>query len=141
MPCGITGHLLPQPPALLHPRGSVAQIVRDSPHDSKVLVGLHEQTYTPTNRTKNWRTYNAALKQRGSLQVWFDPESIWLAEPSRKRGRSATFTDAAIQTCLTLKGEGRPGNDPVDRFSPERAAPGDDSGCRCGRRPGWWQAS
>ena len=47
--------------------------------------------------------YNAALKQRGSLQIWFDPETVWLAEPSGKRGRPATFTDAAIQTCLTLK--------------------------------------
>ncbi len=33
------------------------------------------------------------------------------------------FSDAAIQTCLTLKGEGRPGMDPVDPFSPERAEP------------------
>lgn len=45
----------------------------------------------------------AALKQRGSLSIWFDPETSWLAEPSGKRGRPATFTDAAIQTCLTLK--------------------------------------
>ena len=28
---------------------------------------------------------------------------MWLAEPSGKRGRPATFTDAAIQACLTLK--------------------------------------
>ena len=57
----------------------------------------------PTYRTTNWRDYNAALKQRGSLQIWFDPETVWLAEPSGKRGRPATFTDAAIQACLTLK--------------------------------------
>ncbi len=57
----------------------------------------------PTYRTTNWRAYNAALKQRGSLQIWFDPETVWLAEPSGRRGRSATFTDAAIQACLTLK--------------------------------------
>ena len=57
----------------------------------------------PTYRTTNWRSYNAALKQRGSLQIWFDPTTVWLAEPSGKRGRSATFTDAAIQACLTLK--------------------------------------
>lgn len=57
----------------------------------------------PTYRTTNWRAYNAALKQRGSLQIWFDPETVWLAEPSGKRGRPATFTDAAIQACLTLK--------------------------------------
>lgn len=57
----------------------------------------------PTYRTTNWRSYNAALKQRGSLQIWFDPATVWLAEPSGKRGRPATFTDAAIQACLTLK--------------------------------------
>jgi len=48
-----------------------------------------------TYRTTNWRSYNAALKQRGSLLIRFDPETVWLAEPSGKRGRSATFTDAA----------------------------------------------
>ena len=58
---------------------------------------------SPTYRTTNWRAYNAALKQRGSLQIWFDPETVWLAEPSGRRGRPATFTDAAIQACLTLK--------------------------------------
>lgn len=57
----------------------------------------------PTCRTTNWRSYNLALKQRGSLLIWFDPETDWLAVPSGKRGRSATFTDAAIQACLTLK--------------------------------------
>lgn len=57
----------------------------------------------PTYRTTNWRGYNAALKQRGSLLIWFDPETVWLAAPNGKRGRSATFTDAAIQACLTLK--------------------------------------
>lgn len=45
----------------------------------------------------------AALKQRGSLLIWFDPETVWLALLSGKRGRPATFTDAAIQACLTLK--------------------------------------
>lgn len=57
----------------------------------------------PTYRTTNWRSYNAALKQRGSLLIWFDPETVWLAEPSGKRAPSATFTDAAIQACPTLK--------------------------------------
>jgi Transposase DDE domain len=57
----------------------------------------------PSYRTTNWHAYNASLKQRGSLQIWFDPATIWLAEPSGKRGRPATFTDAAIQACLTLK--------------------------------------
>ncbi len=57
----------------------------------------------PTYRTTNWRAYNAALRQRGSLRIWFDPEMEWLAAPSGRRGRPATFSDAAIQTCLMLK--------------------------------------
>jgi hypothetical protein len=54
-------------------------------------------------RTSNWRAYNAALKQRGSLLIWFDPEMEWRAPASGRRGRPATFSDAAIQTCLMLK--------------------------------------
>ena len=57
----------------------------------------------PTLLTTNWRSYDAALKQRGSLLIWFDPETVWLAEPGGKRGRLATFADAAIQACLTLR--------------------------------------
>ena len=56
-----------------------------------------------TYRTTNWGAYNAALRQRGSLLVGFDPETEWLAVPRGRRGRPATFSDAAIQTCLTLK--------------------------------------
>ena len=59
---------------------------------------------TPTRyRTTNWSSYNASLRQRGSLSVWFDPDMVWHAEKSGKRGRPETFSDAAIQTCLTLK--------------------------------------
>ncbi len=58
---------------------------------------------SPTYKTTNWADYNAALKRRGSLTIWFDPEMNWDAEPSGKRGRSRTFSDAAIQTCLTIK--------------------------------------
>ncbi len=56
----------------------------------------------PAYRTTNWRACNAALKRRGSLLIWFDPETVWLASSTGKRGRSTTFTDAAIQACLTL---------------------------------------
>ena len=58
---------------------------------------------SPTCRTTNWRSCDAVLKQRGSLHIWFDPKTVWLAEPGGKRGRPARFSDAAIQACLTLK--------------------------------------
>ena len=41
-------------------------------------------------RRTNWRAYNAALKQRGSLLIWFDPEMEWVAALRGKRGRPAT---------------------------------------------------
>jgi len=54
-------------------------------------------------RTTNWSAYNAALRRRGSLLVWLDREMEWLAPASRRPGRPRTFSDAAIQFCLSLK--------------------------------------
>ena len=68
-----------------------------------VSAGLHELANPANDRTTNRRTSIPALKQRGSLHVWFDPATEWLAEPGGKRGYSASFTDTAIQTCLALK--------------------------------------
>ena len=56
-----------------------------------------------TYKTRNWPSYNEALKRRGSLTIWFDPEMIWAATPTGRRGRQQTYSDAAIQTCLTMK--------------------------------------
>ena len=54
-------------------------------------------------RTLNWSSYNALLRERGSLTVWFDPSMPWHAAPSGKRGGQAVYSDAAIQACLTIK--------------------------------------
>ncbi|TFL17239.1 IS5 family transposase [Jannaschia formosa] len=54
-------------------------------------------------RTLNWSAYNAALRERGSLTVWFDPLTPWHAVPSGKRGAQPVYSDAAIQACLTVK--------------------------------------
>tara|TARA_R110002073_G_scaffold159180_1_gene314408 strand:+ start:543 stop:1397 length:855 start_codon:yes stop_codon:yes gene_type:complete len=37
------------------------------------------------------------------LTIWFDPEMIWEAAPTGKRGRQQTYSDTAIQTCLSMK--------------------------------------
>lgn len=58
---------------------------------------------TPIYKTTNWSAYNEALNRHGSLTIWFDPEINWDAIPSGKRGRTRTFSDAAIQTCLTME--------------------------------------
>jgi hypothetical protein len=61
-------------------------------------------SWFPTKyQTKNWPSYNTALKQRGSLSIWFDPEMSWEPAPSGKRGRQQEYSDAASQACLTLK--------------------------------------
>lgn len=54
-------------------------------------------------KTTNWAAYNAALKTRGSLTIWLDKEMLWYAPASGKRGRQQTFTDAAIEFCLSIK--------------------------------------
>ena len=57
----------------------------------------------PTYTTLNWPEYNRALKRRGSLTIWFDPDMAWAAKPTGKRGRQPVYSDAAVQTCLTMK--------------------------------------
>jgi hypothetical protein len=54
-------------------------------------------------RTTNWPDYNASLRQRGSLLVWLDREMEWSAPKLGRPGRPQTFSDAAIQFCLSIK--------------------------------------
>ena len=54
-------------------------------------------------RTLNGSSYNAALRERGSLTVWFDPTTAWHAAPSARRGGQSVYSDAAIQACLTVQ--------------------------------------
>lgn len=59
----------------------------------------------PGYKTKNWPAYNEALMQRGSLTIWFDPDMVWVPPATGKQGRQPQYSDAAIQTCLTMKVE------------------------------------
>lgn len=54
-------------------------------------------------RTTNWPEYNAALRRRGSLLVWLDRRMEWSAPKRVRPGRPETFSDAAIQFCLSIK--------------------------------------
>ena len=54
-------------------------------------------------RTTNWRSYNAALKQRGSLLIWLDKDMVWRAPKAGRPGRPPVFSDAVIQFCLMVK--------------------------------------
>ena len=53
----------------------------------------------------NWSEYDAALRQRGSLTVWFTDDAIaaWRAEPRTTRGGQAHYSALAIRTALTLR--------------------------------------
>ena len=56
-------------------------------------------------RVTNWRAYDASLRQRGSLTVWFTEEAIraWKAEPRTTRGGQPWYSPLAILTALTLR--------------------------------------
>src|SRR4051812_45328230 len=56
-------------------------------------------------RVTNWAEYDAALRQRGSLTVWFSEEAIaaWHAEPRTTPGGQPHYSSLAITTALTLK--------------------------------------
>jgi hypothetical protein len=56
-------------------------------------------------RITNWAEYDAALRQRGSLTVWFTQEAIaaWEAEPRTTPGGQPHYSALAITTALTLK--------------------------------------
>lgn len=54
-------------------------------------------------RTNNWKSYNEALKRRGSLLIWLDKDMTWLAPKARGNGRPPVFSDASVQFCLMVK--------------------------------------
>jgi hypothetical protein len=59
----------------------------------------------PKRRVTNWSEYNEALRQRGSLTVWFTDEAIaaWKAAPRTTPGGQPHYSDLAITTALTLR--------------------------------------
>src|SRR4051794_21226698 len=57
------------------------------------------------HKVANWREYDASLRQRGSLTVWFTDEAIaaWRAAPRTTRGGQPWYSALAILTALTLR--------------------------------------
>ncbi len=58
------------------------------------------------HRTSNNREYDQALKNRGSLTIWFSSDVVttWNVDPSakKKRGGQVKYSDLSIETCVTL---------------------------------------
>ena len=57
------------------------------------------------HRVGNWAEYEAGLRARGSLTVWFTAEALeaWRAEPRTGRGGQPRYSALAITTALTLR--------------------------------------
>ncbi len=57
------------------------------------------------HRVTNWVAYDAGLRARGSLTVWFTAEAIeaWRAEPRTGRGGQPSHSALAVATALTLR--------------------------------------
>jgi hypothetical protein len=59
-----------------------------------------------TYRIRNWKEYNRALRQRGSMTIWLCDEAIenWTTdELTGERGASPTYTDLAIETMAMIQ--------------------------------------
>ena len=57
------------------------------------------------HKVTNWAAYDAALRQRGSLTVWFTEAAVaaWRAEPRTTPGGRPHYSALAITTALTLR--------------------------------------
>jgi hypothetical protein len=68
-------------------------------HDRRHLISKQRHKVT------NWAEYDAGLRTRGSLTVWFSEEAIegWCAEARIGRGGQRTCSNLAIATALTLR--------------------------------------
>jgi hypothetical protein len=81
------------------------------PPDLGICRAVQSQCHSPSSypkqrhRVTNWSEYDAALRQRGSLTVWFSEEAIiaWQAEPRTTRGGQPHYSALAIRTALTLR--------------------------------------
>jgi hypothetical protein len=56
-------------------------------------------------KVSNWREYDQALRQRGSLTVWVTPEALEAWAPARtgQRGRPTSYSDIVIETAVMLR--------------------------------------
>jgi hypothetical protein len=83
--------------------------VRFNPSDFPVMphkynADCRHHIPRPKRRLTNWAEYNEALRQRGSLTVWFTDEAIaaWKAAPRTTPGGQPRYSDLAVETALAL---------------------------------------
>ena len=59
----------------------------------------------PAAPRSKWPAYNAALKERGNITVWFSEDVVdaWIAGKEDRTGRPRTYSDLAIEVALTVR--------------------------------------
>ncbi len=59
----------------------------------------------PAYRIRNWKQYNDALVNRGSLTLWIDRATLqaWRYQGPARRGAQPQYSDTAIECLLTLR--------------------------------------
>jgi IS5 family transposase len=57
------------------------------------------------HRATNWRDHDAALRNRGSLTIWFTEKALagWRAQPRKTPGGQPHYSNLAIETALALR--------------------------------------
>jgi hypothetical protein len=80
-------------------------LISDSTVPFKSNAARRHRIPKQRHRVTNWAEYDASLRHRGSLTVWFSDEAIaaWRAEPRTTRGGQAHYSALAIRTALTLR--------------------------------------
>jgi hypothetical protein len=65
----------------------------------------HYQYAKSPYRIRNWPAYEAGLRGRGDLTIWFSDEAIksWRALPSGKPGGQRIYANIAIEAALTIR--------------------------------------
>ena len=56
-------------------------------------------------RVRNWTTYEAGLRKRGDLTLWFSEDALaaWRAPAGGKPGGQRVYSDIAIEAALTVR--------------------------------------
>jgi hypothetical protein len=57
---------------------------------------------SPRPKTANSKPINYLAPSLTSVSIWIDPATNWYGPRSGKRGRSQTFSQVAIEFCLTI---------------------------------------
>ena len=92
------GGLIPSDGSMLHGcgggwrKGRPVSMLRILP-SCRINTMQRHHIARPKRRVTNWAVYNEALRQRGSLTVWFTDEAVaaWKAAPAHDAGRSAAL--------------------------------------------------